>query len=102
MREIAQKGISSGLVAVHSRLKVVVSTSDNGFSLKEHLFKHTDSNQTAFRWSSCTGSCLNILQMPSLQGLNLQIKWPNDLYSAPRKMGGILVEPLPLIKRLLA
>ena len=37
---------------------------------------------------------LNILQMPSLQGLNLQVKWPNDLYSPQGKWGGILVEPI--------
>jgi BirA family biotin operon repressor/biotin-[acetyl-CoA-carboxylase] ligase len=37
---------------------------------------------------------LNILQMPSLQGLTLQVKWPNDLYSLQGKWGGILVEPI--------
>lgn len=37
---------------------------------------------------------LNILQMPALQGLKLQVKWPNDLYSLQGKWGGILVEPL--------
>ncbi|RZG87297.1 biotin--[acetyl-CoA-carboxylase] ligase [Acinetobacter sp. WCHAc060033] len=38
---------------------------------------------------------LNILQMPSLKHLtNLQIKWPNDLYSTQGKWGGILVEPI--------
>ncbi|WOE30335.1 MULTISPECIES: biotin--[acetyl-CoA-carboxylase] ligase [unclassified Acinetobacter] len=37
---------------------------------------------------------LNILQMPSLQHLDLQIKWPNDLYHEHKKWGGILVEPL--------
>src|SRR5690606_2998715 len=37
---------------------------------------------------------LNILQMRSLQGLDLQVKWPNDLYSVKGKWGGILVEPI--------
>ena len=38
---------------------------------------------------------LNILQMPTFKSLaNLQIKWPNDLYSAQGKWGGILVEPI--------
>lgn len=37
---------------------------------------------------------LNILQMPSLQNLDLQIKWPNDLYHNNKKWGGILVEPI--------
>ncbi|MFW1801980.1 biotin--[acetyl-CoA-carboxylase] ligase [Acinetobacter nematophilus] len=40
---------------------------------------------------------LNILQMPSFKGLNeLQVKWPNDLYSHQGKWGGILVEPISL------
>ena len=34
MREIAQKGISTGLYAAHSRLRAVVSTNDNGSLLK--------------------------------------------------------------------
>lgn len=38
---------------------------------------------------------LNILQIPTFKSLaNLQIKWPNDLYSAQGKWGGILVEPI--------
>lgn len=38
---------------------------------------------------------LNILNTPSLKSLTqLQIKWPNDLYSDQGKWGGILVEPL--------
>lgn len=38
---------------------------------------------------------LNILQIPTLKSVkNLQIKWPNDLYSPQGKWGGILVEPL--------
>lgn len=38
---------------------------------------------------------LNILQIPSLKSINdIQIKWPNDLYSSQGKWGGILVEPI--------
>lgn len=37
---------------------------------------------------------LNILDMPCLNGLNLQLKWPNDLYSPLGKWGGILIEAL--------
>lgn len=38
---------------------------------------------------------LNILQIPSLKSLTqLQVKWPNDLYSQQGKWGGILVEPI--------
>ena len=32
--------------------------------------------------------------MPIRQGLTLQVKWPNDLYSLQGKWGGILVEPI--------
>lgn len=32
--------------------------------------------------------------MPSLKGLDLQVKWPNDLYSLQGKWGGILIEPI--------
>ncbi len=32
--------------------------------------------------------------MPSLQALDLQVKWPNDLYSPQGKWGGILIEPI--------
>ena len=39
---------------------------------------------------------LNILNIPSLQGLDLKIKWPNDLYSAQGKWGGILIEPISM------
>ncbi|WP_297428503.1 biotin--[acetyl-CoA-carboxylase] ligase [uncultured Acinetobacter sp.] len=37
---------------------------------------------------------LNILHIPSLKDLDLQIKWPNDLYSLQGKWGGILIEPI--------
>lgn len=37
---------------------------------------------------------LNVLHMPCLYGFDLSVKWPNDLYSAQGKWGGILVEPI--------
>lgn len=40
-------------------------------------------------------TALNILQIPSLREINqLKVKWPNDLYNARGKWGGILVEPI--------
>lgn len=40
-------------------------------------------------------TALNILQIPSLRDINqLKVKWPNDLYNAQGKWGGILVEPI--------
>ncbi len=37
---------------------------------------------------------LNIINLPCFQGLPLQIKWPNDLYSEQGKWGGILIEAI--------
>lgn len=37
---------------------------------------------------------LNMINLPSLQHLALQLKWPNDLYSPLGKWGGILIEPI--------
>ncbi len=51
-------------------------------------------SQTALDGRLALEIALNILQMPSLHSLNLQVKWPNDLYSPQGKWGGILVEPL--------
>ncbi len=45
---------------------------------------------------------LNILQIPQLQALSLQVKWPNDLYSAHGKWGGIWSNHFPNIRLLLA
>ena len=73
MREIAQKGMTTGLVCSAQQ------TQGRG--------------QHQRQWASLEVA-LNILQMPSLQGLSLQVKWPNDLYSPQGKWGGILVEPL--------
>ena len=37
---------------------------------------------------------LNMINLPSLQDLPLQLKWPNDVYSPLGKLGGILIEPI--------
>lgn len=39
-------------------------------------------------------AALNLIHMPCIEHLNLNIKWPNDLYSHQGKWGGILVEPI--------
>lgn len=39
-------------------------------------------------------AALNLMHMPCIEHLDLQIKWPNDLYSQQGKWGGILVEPI--------
>ena len=95
MREIAQKGISSGLVCSAQQTQGRGQHQRQWFSPEGNIYLSTViQTKTALDGRLALEVALNILQMPSLQGLSLQIKWPNDLYSAQGKWGGILVEPL--------
>ena len=95
MREIAQKGISSGLVCSAQQTQGRGQHQRQWSSPEGNIYLSTlIQTKTALDGRLALEVALNILQMPSLQGLNLQIKWPNDLYSAQGKWGGILVEPL--------
>jgi BirA family biotin operon repressor/biotin-[acetyl-CoA-carboxylase] ligase len=99
LREIAQKGISTGLVCSehqsHGRGQHQREwSSPEGNIYLSALVQTTAAIDGRFALEVA----LNILQMPSLQGLNLNIKWPNDLYSPQGKWGGILVEPLSMNK----
>jgi len=95
MREIAQKGISSGLVCSAQQTQGRGQHQRQWSSPEGNIYLSTlIQSKTALDGRLALEVALNILQMPSLQGLSLQIKWPNDLYSAQGKWGGILVEPL--------
>ena len=95
MREIAQKGISSGLVCCAQQTQGRGQHQRQWSSPEGNIYLSTlIQTTTALDGRLALEVALNILQMPSLQGLSLQIKWPNDLYSAQGKWGGILVEPL--------
>lgn len=95
MREIAQKGISSGLVCSAQQTQGRGQHQRQWVSPEGNIYLSTViQTKTALDGRLALEVALNILQMPSLQGLSLQIKWPNDLYSAQGKWGGILVEPL--------
>lgn len=95
MREIAQKGISSGLVCSAQQTQGRGQHQRQWASPEGNIYLSTlIQSKTALDGRLALEVALNILQMPSLQGLSLQIKWPNDLYSAQGKWGGILVEPL--------
>ena len=95
MREIAQKGISSGLVCSAQQTQGRGQHQRQWVSPEGNIYLSTlIQTKTALDGRLALEVALNILQMPSLQGLSLQIKWPNDLYSAQGKWGGILVEPL--------
>ena len=95
MREIAQKGISTGLVCSAQQTQGRGQHQRQWVSPEGNIYLSTViQTKTALDGRLALEVALNILQMPSLQGLSLQIKWPNDLYSAQGKWGGILVEPL--------
>ena len=95
MREIAQKGISTGLVCSAQQTQGRGQHQRQWVSPEGNVYLSTlIQSKTALDGRLALEVALNILQMPSLQGLSLQIKWPNDLYSAQGKWGGILVEPL--------
>ncbi|MCL5768129.1 biotin--[acetyl-CoA-carboxylase] ligase [Acinetobacter sp. ANC5681] len=95
MREIAQKGISSGLVCSALQTQGRGQHQRQWSSPEGNIYLSTlIQSKTALDGRLALEVALNILQMTSLQGLSLQIKWPNDLYSAQGKWGGILVEPL--------
>ncbi|RLZ07937.1 biotin--[acetyl-CoA-carboxylase] ligase [Acinetobacter sp. 2JN-4] len=95
MREIAQKGITTGLVCSAQQTQGRGQHQRQWVSPEGNVYLSTlIQSKTALDGRLALEVALNILQMPSLQDLNLQVKWPNDLYSPQGKWGGILVEPL--------
>ena len=95
VKEFAQKGLNDVLVA--SRIQT------QGRGQRQRKWVSPDGNiylstllqtQTPIDGRLALEIALNILEMPSLQQLNLQVKWPNDLYSTLGKWGGILIEPI--------
>lgn len=95
VRELAKKGLKQVLVSSRiqthgrgQRQREWVSPAGNVYlSTLLNLDKPVDGRLAL-------EVALNILQMPSVQNLSLQVKWPNDLYSLQGKWGGILVEPI--------
>ena len=95
VRELAQKNISSILICSETQTQGRGQHQRVWISPKGNIYLSTLINsQTPLDGRLALEVALNILQMPKLQGLNLQVKWPNDLYSQQGKWGGILVEPL--------
>lgn len=95
MREIAQKGMTTGLVCSAQQTQGRGQHQRQWASPEGNIYLSTlIHTKTALDGRLALEVALNILQMPSLQGLSLQAKWPNDLYSPQGKWGGILVEPL--------
>ena len=95
VREIAQKGVQSVLVCSTRQTHGRGQRQRQWVSPEGNIYLSTLLNlRTPVNGRLALEIALNILQMPSLQALNLQVKWPNDLYSPQGKWGGILIEPI--------
>ncbi|ANF81160.1 biotin--[acetyl-CoA-carboxylase] ligase [Acinetobacter sp. NCu2D-2] len=95
VREIAQKGIQQILVSSQVQTQGRGQRQRQWVSPQGNIYLSTLVNtDIAIDGRLALEIALNILQIPSLQSLDVQVKWPNDLYSTRGKWGGILVEPL--------
>ena len=95
VRLLAQQGIDSILVCSEQQTQGRGQRSRSWLSPRGNVYLSTLLNlDTVIDGRLALEIALNILQMPLLQGLALQVKWPNDLYSTKGKWGGILIEPL--------
>ena len=95
VRKIALKGVHSVLVCSSKQTQGRGQRQRQWVSPEGNIYLSTLLNtRTAIDGRLALEIALNILQMPSLQNLDLQVKWPNDLYSRQGKWGGILVEPI--------
>ena len=96
VRELAKKGVQGILVCSEMQTQGRGQHQRQWVSPVGNIYLSTLLNsKTPLDGRLSLEIALNILQIPSLKGLpNLQIKWPNDLYSPQGKWGGILVEPI--------
>lgn len=95
VREIALKGVQQVLVTSLRQTQGRGQRQRQWMSPEGNIYLSTLLNtRTPIDGRLALEIALNILQIPSLEGLALQVKWPNDLYSLQGKWGGILVEPL--------
>lgn len=95
VRELAKKGLKQVLVSSRVQTQGRGQRQREWISPVGNVYLSTLLNlQKPIDGRLALEIALNILQMPSLQNLSLQVKWPNDLYSLQGKWGGILVEPV--------
>ncbi|OTG94119.1 biotin--[acetyl-CoA-carboxylase] ligase [Acinetobacter sp. ANC 3832] len=96
VREIAQKGVNTILVCSEMQTQGRGQHQRQWVSPVGNIYLSTLlETRTPLDGRLALEIALNILQMPSLKPIEqLQIKWPNDLYSKQDKWGGILVEPI--------
>jgi BirA family biotin operon repressor/biotin-[acetyl-CoA-carboxylase] ligase len=95
VREIALKGVQSVLVCSTRQTQGRGQRQRHWVSPEGNIYLSTVVNtRIALDGRLALETALNILQMPGLQNLDIQVKWPNDLYSPLGKWGGILIEPI--------
>ncbi len=95
VREIALKGVQQVLVTSLRQTQGRGQRQRQWMSPEGNIYLSTLLNtRTPIDGRLALEIALNILQIPSLEGLALQVKWPNDLYSPQGKWGGILIEPI--------
>ena len=95
VRELATKGVQQVLVCSRVQTQGRGQRQRQWISPEGNIYLSTLLHtQKAIDGRLALEIALNILQMPSLKGLDLQVKWPNDLYSLQGKWGGILIEPI--------
>ena len=96
VREFALKGVQNILVCSETQTQGRGQHQRQWVSPRGNIYLSTLlTTKTAIDGRLALEIALNILQMPSIKALpDLQIKWPNDLYSHQGKWGGILVEPI--------
>lgn len=95
VRELAKKGLKQVLVSSRVQTQGRGQRHREWVSPAGNVYLSTLLNlQKPIDGRLALEIALNILQMPCLQNLSLQVKWPNDLYSLKGKWGGILVEPI--------
>ena len=95
VKELALKGIQTILICSEKQTKGRGQQQRQWISPQGNIYLSTLLNlQTPLDGRLSLEIALNILQIQSLQNIDLQIKWPNDLYQNNKKLGGILVEPI--------
>ncbi|TCB29009.1 biotin--[acetyl-CoA-carboxylase] ligase [Acinetobacter sp. ANC 4633] len=95
VRALAQQGMHTALVCSEIQTQGRGQHQRQWLSPQGNIYLSTLINtETAIDGRLALEVALNLLHMPILKDFNLQIKWPNDLYSHQGKWGGILVEPI--------
>ncbi|MDU5863388.1 MAG: biotin--[acetyl-CoA-carboxylase] ligase, partial [Acinetobacter sp.] len=80
IREIAQKGITTGLVCSAQQTQGRGQHQRQWISPEGNIYLSTlVQTRTPLDGRLALEVALNILQIPQLQALSLQVKWPNDL-----------------------